>query len=326
MKACYDIVGIPECDIAELQGGVHAARRKKLWPQSRIVFCTPQTFVNDLSHNRVGDPRKIVCLVIDEAHRATGDYAYCKAVRKLTCDKSHHRFRILALSATPGKDLGAVQNVVDNLNISHLEIRLPDDPDVKKHAFETIEEERIVKDSPVMKRLIGRVHDLMRPIMAHLKHTYNITCGHSTNAAAVQSYSCTTAMQYVIGSRGRYSDPWTIVDNIRLLGRLARVRDMLQKYGVSTLFEVLKEMKEGENCDCRDRQFAAWCSPLLPSIFISSLQIQGNNEKGMPSTAVKRLIRTPAFATLVYVDVDHVDRPESDNLHDVLHAVRLTCD
>ena len=63
-----------------------------------------------------------------------------QAVRILTTQKSHHRFRILALSATPGKDLHAVGTVIENLLIAHMEVRHPDDPDVKKHSFETLEE------------------------------------------------------------------------------------------------------------------------------------------------------------------------------------------
>ncbi len=78
VKACYDIVGIPEEHIAELQGSVPKAKRRKLWPTSRLVFCTPHTFVNDIRSDSIGDPRKIVCVVVDEAHRATGDYAYCQ--------------------------------------------------------------------------------------------------------------------------------------------------------------------------------------------------------------------------------------------------------
>lgn len=45
-------------------------------------------------------PLKLVTLVvIDEAHRATGNYSYCKLIEYL--EKDGAGFRILALSATP---------------------------------------------------------------------------------------------------------------------------------------------------------------------------------------------------------------------------------
>ncbi|OAY65531.1 Fanconi anemia group M protein [Ananas comosus] len=44
--------------------------------------------------------RQLVCLVIDEAHRALGNYSYCVAVRELMAIPV--QLRILALTATPG--------------------------------------------------------------------------------------------------------------------------------------------------------------------------------------------------------------------------------
>ena len=39
----------------------------------------------------------------------------------------------------------AVQNVIENLLIARLEVRHPDDPDVKRHSFQTLEDIRVVK-------------------------------------------------------------------------------------------------------------------------------------------------------------------------------------
>lgn len=50
------------------------------------------------------------CLIIDEAHKAKGNYAYCEVVKKLYCVNKH--FRILALSATPGKDNNELIEVI----------------------------------------------------------------------------------------------------------------------------------------------------------------------------------------------------------------------
>ena len=40
---------------------------------------TPQTLQNDIEKKAL-DTSKIVLLVIDEAHRATGNYAYCRII------------------------------------------------------------------------------------------------------------------------------------------------------------------------------------------------------------------------------------------------------
>jgi ATP-dependent DNA helicase MPH1 len=43
---------------------------------------TPQTLLNDLK-NKLFDSKKISLIVFDEAHRATGDYAYTIIVKIL---------------------------------------------------------------------------------------------------------------------------------------------------------------------------------------------------------------------------------------------------
>ena len=43
--------------------------------------------------------------------------------------KNSH-FRVLALTATPGSDIDAVQKVVDALHISHIEMRSEKSPDI----------------------------------------------------------------------------------------------------------------------------------------------------------------------------------------------------
>lgn len=67
-------------------------------------------------------------MLVDEAHRATGEYAYATIVRHLMSTNPH--FRVLALSATPGSTLKAVQEVVDSLHISRIECRHEKSPDV----------------------------------------------------------------------------------------------------------------------------------------------------------------------------------------------------
>ena len=68
------------------------------WEQKRVFFATAQTVENDLRSGIV-DPKSIVLLVLDEAHRATGNHSYVKVVEQIR--KVNHSFRVLGLTATP---------------------------------------------------------------------------------------------------------------------------------------------------------------------------------------------------------------------------------
>ena len=67
-----------------------------------------ESFQNDIKKGECA-LSKFVCIVFDEAHRASGNYAYCGVAAALS--KAQPHCRILALSATPGSDLAKVQNV-----------------------------------------------------------------------------------------------------------------------------------------------------------------------------------------------------------------------
>ncbi|CAH2012892.1 unnamed protein product [Acanthoscelides obtectus] len=132
MDACYDIMGIPKENTAELIGSNMSASRENLWNEKRVFFITPQILQNDLD-KIVTLSSSIKCLVFDEAHKARGNHAYCEVIRKM-CGTNKY-FRVLALSATPGSHVEDVLEVVQNLMISHLEFRTEESLDVNKYVF-----------------------------------------------------------------------------------------------------------------------------------------------------------------------------------------------
>ena len=52
-------------------------RRSELWNSKRVFFVTPQVINNDLTRG-VCPATEIKCLVVDEAHKALGNHAYCQ--------------------------------------------------------------------------------------------------------------------------------------------------------------------------------------------------------------------------------------------------------
>ncbi|XP_006875507.1 PREDICTED: Fanconi anemia group M protein [Chrysochloris asiatica] len=141
IEACYRVMGIPQSHMAEMTGTTQALTRKEIWHNKRVLFLTPQVMVNDLSRGTC-PAAEIKCLVVDEAHKALGNYAYCQVVRELV--KYTRHFRILALSATPGSDVKAVQQVITNLLIGKIELRSEDSPDILPYSHERRVEKLVV--------------------------------------------------------------------------------------------------------------------------------------------------------------------------------------
>nr|XP_009941669.1 PREDICTED: Fanconi anemia group M protein [Opisthocomus hoazin] len=122
-------------------GGTQALSRRELWTAKRVFFLTPQIMMNDLSRGTC-PAVEVKCLVIDEAHKALGNHAYCQVVRELS--KYTDQFRILALTATPGSDTKAVQQVISNLLIAQIELCAEDSPEIQPYSHERQVEKIVV--------------------------------------------------------------------------------------------------------------------------------------------------------------------------------------
>ncbi|KAI0321123.1 hypothetical protein OF83DRAFT_1051753 [Amylostereum chailletii] len=158
IDACHKTCGIPGRDAAELTGEVSRVARARAWGEKRVFYMTPQTLENDLASDNC-DARDIILLVIDEAHKGTGDYAYAKVVRCLMAKNPH--FRVLALTATPGGNPDAVQRIVDALHISRIEIRDERSIDIRGYNNEKKVEQHIIQ----MNEGVVKIRDLLGKAM-----------------------------------------------------------------------------------------------------------------------------------------------------------------
>ena len=51
---------------------------------------------------------------------------------------NHPHFRVVALTATPGRTPEKVQEIVDNLHISHIEIREAESPEISRYMYKKV--------------------------------------------------------------------------------------------------------------------------------------------------------------------------------------------
>jgi len=114
-------------------GDAPPAERTEDWNRATVIFATPQVIKNDLIAGRY-TLKDVTLLIVDECHRAVGNYAYVFLAQRYlaTADKP----RILAMTASPGGVQEKVQNVCTNLGIAHIENRTENDPDVRPYVFE----------------------------------------------------------------------------------------------------------------------------------------------------------------------------------------------
>ncbi|PNP53791.1 hypothetical protein THARTR1_05915 [Trichoderma harzianum] len=240
IDACYNIAGIPRSETTLLTGDIAPALRSDEWEKRRVFFMTPQTLLNDLSHG-YADPKSIGLMVIDEAHRAVGEYAYAKAAKLIRRFSSS--FRVLALTATPGSKVETVQEVIDNLGISHCEIRTEESLDIRQYVHQRNIDQIVLDPSDEM-ILIGELFtEALKPLTEKLS-SQNIWYGR--NPMALTTYGLIQAQKEWFATRGNRANQgvqFMMRAIFSVLTSLAHSIKLLQFHGIKPFYDNMVDFR-----------------------------------------------------------------------------------
>ncbi|RDL36629.1 p-loop containing nucleoside triphosphate hydrolase protein [Venustampulla echinocandica] len=242
-EACFNIVGIPKSKTTMLTGGQPPVLRAEQWAKKRVFFMTPQTLENDLTSG-IADPKKIVLLVVDEAHRATGNYAYVKVVKFMR--RFNKSFRILALTATPGASVEAVQEVVNNLEISKVEIRTEESIDIQQYVHRRNIEQIVLDPSDEMIMVKDLFSKALQPLVNQLcaqNAYYNKDPMSLTPYGLMQAKI--TWLKSDVGRRASAGLKGMMNGLFAILASVAHGIKLLNFHGIGPFFSTIKEFRTG---------------------------------------------------------------------------------
>lgn len=247
VKACFGIAGIPPSATTMLTGGTPPGVRAEEWLTKRVFFMTPQTITNDLKTG-ICNPKRIVLLVVDEAHRATGGYAYVEVVKFL--NRFNSSFRVLALTATPGSSIDSVQEVISGLGISRIEMRTEDSLDIRQYVHLRKVETILFDYSEEMVMLMDLFAKALQPVLDKL---CAMNAYWQKDPMTLTPYGCNQAQQRWNGSdAGRNANIGVkiMVNNIfSLLASLAHGIELLKFHGIGPFYHKVVGFRDedGEN-------------------------------------------------------------------------------
>lgn len=179
INACYQIMGFPKDETVELTGRLNKKIRMAAWHSKRVFYCTPQVVWSDMNDPDISFPfNDIKLIVVDEAHKAKGKYAYTEVVQSIS--SRNKLFRVLALSATPGRNIQDVCEVVQNLLISNVEVRRESSIDVQPYVFKKNIKTIVVPLGERLIRIRQRLIELVEPYAQNLMD-HKVIGGHMGN-------------------------------------------------------------------------------------------------------------------------------------------------
>lgn len=126
--------------IGTMNGNMLPEKRSNVIFENDVIVCTPQVVANDLECQRY-KLDDFGLIIYDEAHRATGNYAY---VSIASC---YRKGRTVGMTASPGSDVDRILEVCENLGIERADIHTEDDVEVSPYVHD-ISIERKEVDMP----------------------------------------------------------------------------------------------------------------------------------------------------------------------------------
>ncbi|KAG7661920.1 MPH1 [[Candida] subhashii] len=235
IKACCSIAGIPSSKVAILLDKTRK-NRADIWDSKQVFFTTPQVVENDLASGLV-NPKSIALLVIDEAHRARGNYSYNNVVKFLK--RFNDSFRILALTATPAADVDGVQDIIDNLDISKVEVRTEQSIDIIKYMKRKRIERRIIPPSSDIEECVTLLSEAIAPVLTSVNERGLLSI---TDPKRINHFQCMEAGRRLAANRGMPAGlKWANYYMLQLLGMVGQCYKRLNIYGIKSFFNYFNE-------------------------------------------------------------------------------------
>ena len=239
VEACFKICGVPYSHTAQLTGNIPKPQRATAYGERRVFYMTPQTLSNDLKSG-LCDPKSIVCLVIDEAHRGTGNYAYGECVALIR--KNNPSLRILALSATPGASVDAVQNVINALCIARVEIRIETSLDLRAYIHKRRTD---VITLPLGKEITSLRDLFAKVIQKFLDRVKNLNDPRLRDPLTLSLFGVKIARDAFYKSSRSMNPAFAakMTGVLGILGTLAHAMSLLIYHGIQPFFEKLESIQ-----------------------------------------------------------------------------------
>ncbi|OPY28793.1 MAG: ATP-dependent RNA helicase DbpA [Methanocella sp. PtaU1.Bin125] len=127
------VMNIDPEQVVVFTGSTPPEERAGLWQNARVIVSTPQVIENDLLCHRF-TLEDVVHVTFDEAHRASGNYAYVYIAKKYV--EQAKSPLILGITASPGSTPEKISEVAGSLFIDRVEVKTEHDPDVAPYIYD----------------------------------------------------------------------------------------------------------------------------------------------------------------------------------------------
>ncbi len=222
-------------------GYVKSEKRAELWKTNQIIVSTPQGLENDIINRKI-DLKEVSLLVVDEAHRATGDYSYVWLAKQY--NQKAKFSRILALTASPGSDIEKIQEITKNLYIEEVEVRTNQDPDVKPYIQQVNIKWLEVQLPESFKEIKKFLDDSLKSKLQEIKTYGFLSQSQTYQPSKIEILKLQGALH---GYAARGEKSFEILKSMSLAAEAMKIfhaLELIQSQGISSLYEYMTQLEK----------------------------------------------------------------------------------
>ena len=164
-KTLREVLNLDPETIAEATGEDSIENRIDRW-KKKIVVATSEITLSDLEKG-IFKPEEFYSVIFDEAHHAIGNHPYVLLGRSICIRKPE--IRVIGFTASPPSDKEGQEQVLNKLNIKHVEAITENSPEVKKYFLGSKMEIIKIKFTPALLKIKQDLSTIIQNIRENLK-------------------------------------------------------------------------------------------------------------------------------------------------------------
>ncbi len=234
-----NVLKLPEEEILTFTGSISPAKRSDLWDRGTVIVSTPQVIENDILTKRIS-LEDVTHITFDEAHRATGNYAYTYIAEKYF--ETAKNPLCLGITASPGSSDEKIAEVCEGLHIESVAVKTESDIDVAPYIHKKEIEWRRIELPSEMKE----IKDLLQKVLED-RYKRLTECGYPINNRKYVSKKDLLGLQQRLQGELRGNPESSVYSAISLLAEILKVNHAVEITETQGLDSLRMYMERLEN-------------------------------------------------------------------------------
>ena len=232
-----DVLTLDPDRIVSFSGDVRPELREEIWKQATIIIATPQVIENDLLQKRIS-LEDVTCMIFDEAHRTTGNYAYTYIAEKY--NETAENPLVLAITASPGSSSEKIEEVCRALSIRNVIVKTEDDPDVRPYVHKKEIEWMLLELPEPLKKIRNNLQRISDDCIRRLTDA-----GYPPQSKYISRTEMLTLQKHLVNEiRTGFADPtaYTALSAVAELMKIDHAVTMIETQGPAPLAAYLEKL------------------------------------------------------------------------------------